>query len=959
MAPVLGLLLLLNSLSTHAQTQPTITDVSPNIVVNDVDHVLTIGGAGFEDPPTVTVGALVLLDVGRINTTTLTATLPLGFPAGVYSVTIINPGGLSNTLSGGLTVQNPIPTLQSISPDISIYGQETILTITGIRFVATPTVALGATLCPTVGFMSSTVLTATVPSGLLPGVYDLAVSNPGPGSPHTTMPAAFMLRSPIPTVVTVDPNSMPNNLDTQIVITGTGFAPTPTVTLGALQLQNVAWVSSTQLAAVVPWGLEPGGYSLTVTNPGPDAPLGTLSSAITIEQAIGVWTTGGPYGGQVVKLIVHPQISTTVYAIAREVGLYRSMNGGDSWARVFAAPYLNDIAMKPGTPQTLLSADGNGLFRSLDAGDTWQKVLTGSVFAVTYAPSAPNRIYIVNYGKVQVSVNEGQSWQPPGVGLPDGIPINSIAVHSMTETIAYAGTNDGRIYKTTDGGGSWQDIGAGLPAELVRTLTIDPLNPERIYVAGGHGNSLFHRSLDGGRTWEPMSFDFPGRSMNDFAFHPTISGTMYAMTSWGLYLSTDAGASWTHTAWFPDCMWSLGIYPLTGQPLYGGGGARGVFHSDDGGVTWHVVAEGMNALQPWALAASDSNPQQVYVGAESASGFASQNAGWTWKTANTVDGDQIMAAAADPIQPCVGYLGGMGRVYRTIDCGASWLSATLPTNPALYEKTLALAVDPHHSGTVYAGGFRAPVANDFEVGMVYSSTDGGATWQEVSIGQPISVVGAIAFDPLVTSTLYIGIGGGYQGASLPRDGMILKSRDGGVHWEAKSNGLGGVPVSALAIDPSDSNVLYLGAFEGGGTWTNAGGIFKSTNGGESWQPASSGLGSHDIASIIIDPLHPQTLYAGFRWSGLYQSTNAGMAWTRASGPLGHADTYCLAVGATENRTFIYVGTPGGASSGSTMAVSAITAQADETVGGGVYLQTVVHRPLVEKVYLPLILRRAN
>jgi hypothetical protein len=97
-----------------------------------------------------------------------------------------------------------------------------------------------------------------------------------------------------PTILEVDPSSAPNDLDTPLVITGTDFAAIPTVTLGSMVLEDVGWVSSATLTATVPWGMDPGVYTMTVANP--DGITGTLPNAFTVTQGIGVWNPGaGPY----------------------------------------------------------------------------------------------------------------------------------------------------------------------------------------------------------------------------------------------------------------------------------------------------------------------------------------------------------------------------------------------------------------------------------------------------------------------------------------------------------------------------------------------------------------------------------------------------------------------------------------------------------------------------------------
>lgn len=451
-----------------------------------------------------------------------------------------------------------------------------------------------------------------------------------------------------------------------------------------------------------------------------------------------------------------------------------------------------------------------------------------------------------------------------------------------------------------------------------------------------------------------MSMDL-GKAMDDFAFQPAISGTIYAMTAWGLYGSTDAGAIWDHLSDAPGCMWSLALEPNTGEPLYCGANAQGVLRSNDGGITWTVVAEGLDGLQPWDLAAHPTIPEQVYAVAEEAGGYASRDAGYSWQVADTAthgqgDPDQVVTAAVDPTQPCVGYLGGMWTVYKTADCGVTWSTSWLPGAPPLNETTYALAVDPHHSQVVYAGGGRCTFDCQVEAGMVYSSTDGGLSWQDIDVGQPISPVTDIVFDPLVTGTIYLATGKRTYDVGPLSGGTVLKSTDGGATWQTRDQGLTGRPVNVLILDPLDSNRLYAALYEHQDP-TSEGGIFRSDDGGASWERTSSGLPFHDFSSLVLDPRRPEILFVGTKDHGLLRSSDGGDTWARASGPFGYASIWSMAVGATEERTILYVGTPGG-----TKPESFRGAQAATVLGGGVYQQTIDYRQKGTRIYLPLVLK---
>jgi hypothetical protein len=177
-----------------------------------------------------------------------------------------------------------------------------------------------------------------------------------------------------PTVTAIEPNEAPNDLDITVLISGEGFEETPTVYLGETALTEVTWVSETELSAVVPWGMDPGVYALTVENPAGET--STLADAFTVTQGIGVWTSGGPYGGPVEYLALGDEQGELVYAIAWMSGLFRSQNGGENWDLIFIETGIdNKVEIDPNNPNRLYIAkpasEKAGLYRSYDRGDTW------------------------------------------------------------------------------------------------------------------------------------------------------------------------------------------------------------------------------------------------------------------------------------------------------------------------------------------------------------------------------------------------------------------------------------------------------------------------------------------------------------------------------------------------------------------------------------------------------------
>src|SRR6266849_4029201 len=88
--------------------------------------------------------------------------------------------------------------------------------------------------------------------------------------------------------------------------------------------------------------------------------------------------------------------------------------------------------------------------------------------------------------------------------------------------------------------------------------------------------------------------------------------------------------------------------------------------------------------------------------------------------------------------------------------------------------------------------------------------------------------------------------------------------------EWTSGGPEGGSIRVLVVDPQTPTTLYAGT---------PGGVFKSANGGESWNPVNTGLSSSSVRALAIDPLTPATLYAGTNGGGVFQSTTSGGSWT--------------------------------------------------------------------------------
>jgi len=262
-----------------------------------------------------------------------------------------------------------------------------------------------------------------------------------------------------------------------------------------------------------------------------------------------------------------------------------------------------------------------------------------------------------------------------------------------------------------------------------------------------------------------------------------------------------------------------------------------------------------------------------------------------FRLAGPFRGGRVIAVTGVPSQPNVFYFGGVGGgVWKTTDGGGTWLPIT--DGQLKTSSVGAIAVADSDPNVIYAGMGESCVRGNASNGDgVYKSVDGGKTWRNVGL-QDSQTIGAVRIHPKNPDIVYVAALGHLWGPNEMRG--VYRSMDGGGTW--KQVFTRGVDAGAvdLAMDPSNPRVLYASFwqvrrnpyhFDSGGPGS---GLFKSTDGGDTWTDISRapGLprGVLGRIGITVSPANPERLWALVEAAegGVFRSDNGGRNWTKVN-----------------------------------------------------------------------------
>jgi photosystem II stability/assembly factor-like uncharacterized protein len=594
------------------------------------------------------------------------------------------------------------------------------------------------------------------------------------------------------------------------------------------------------------------------------------------------WQSIGPEGipisqgsiGRLTAIAVHPTDRNTIYIGGAQGGVWKTTDGGASWTPLtdhecslamgaLAIDPVNPQIVYAGTGEQHYSADsyyGCGVLRSTDGGTSWTQ-LGGSIFQTASGGAKISRILI----------------DPRTAGTV-----------ATTQLIV---ASDFGLYRSLDGGASFTQVLGGAATDVV----MNPSNPDLLYA--GIRSVGIYRSVDGGVSWTAANSGFSTsiRRIN-LAIAPSAPDTLYASAEnasggdlAGIWRTTDGAVTWiklsaTNASCGTQCWYdqTIAVAPNDANGVYFGGVS--LYKSIDGGVTFANIQGGIHVDQHY-LAFDSADPLTVYVGNDGGV-FRSTNGGASWTTLNTnlVLTQFYEGISLHPFDPTQA-MGG------TQDNGTVSWAASPVWSEVLGGDGGYTAIDPDNPTTRYAetqwqasSGYSGPRRSD---GGGYSLKLNG-----INTADRAQFIPPLVMDPTDSRTLYFGT---YR---------IYRTTDRADTWTPISGDLtGGGSISAIAPATGDPAVLYVGTSDGR-VWTTA-------NGGQDWTQRTLPIGtSRYVQDIAVDPRDPQTAWvtvSGFLTAHVFRTTDGGASFQDRSGNLPDAPVNAVIADPT-SRAVVLVGT---------------------------------------------------
>ena len=487
-------------------------------------------------------------------------------------------------------------------------------------------------------------------------------------------------------------------------------------------------------------------------------------------------------------------------------GVFRSANGGSSWTKVLSGK-VEDIVFAPGTNTAYASVQGTGVYKTTDGGATWTNASSGISAAtgrvrIAMAPSNPAILYALNGSKLFKTTNGGTSWTSVNTAACEGQCTynQAIAVNATDPNKILVGSI--RFAVSTNGGTNLSYLtatwGTGQKVHQdTHVLVWSKNNPNRFWVGTDGG---IWRSDDGGTNYINMNANLNVTQFYDVAVDFSNGDKMFGgaqdNSSSGRTNSTVWGLTYASGDGFMNAIDPSNPNVVL-QTSYPSGGFPSIVRSTTGGG-----ANSFSSLSTSGITSSNNFPWVTPLATAGTKVWTASDAVYVGTTsASSFSWSKLTGAlgsAASVLTPkqsgssYVLYVGTSGgKVFYSSNAGVANATLTDVTGNIAAGRISDIAVDPNNNLRVFA------TRSNFTGTHLYRSTSGGNTWSAVGNGLPAVPAHTVAIDPLNTQRIFVGT-----------DIGAYESNDGGDNFVPFNTGLPlGVIVQDLEISSSPHTMV--------------------------------------------------------------------------------------------------------------------------------------------------------
>ena len=607
----------------------------------------------------------------------------------------------------------------------------------------------------------------------------------------------------------------------------------------------------------------------------------------------------GPFSTDTVfGIACDPLHQGTIYVATFQDGLFKTTDGGLSWnsiSRGLAELDVEALALDPQQPNVLIAGTGTLAFRSTDAGASWTPIDAAgglSARSIWFDPAHAGTVYVgTYYNGLMVSSDDGATFL--SANFNQG---TILAIHNSPDGSLFAVSTSG-IFQLPSGSSRWMNITGDLPWTGIGDVLPVPANPSLLVAGTSTGIFIINQAAQAA-SWSNLA------SFGTRLLFADVDGEIFAASAYaGLYATSDIQS--------PFLLRQQGIqnFFVEGLAAFNIGGATSVFAGTDRGVFVQASGASSWSTSPdlqrtiFSLRQDPNQSSTIYAGTDSGGVYQTVDGGSHWTSmSNGLVPRQVVSIAqfSDVVQ--VVLAGTTSGVYRSTDNGLTW-SQTTPLSTVF-----SIGIDLTQQGTAYLGA---------NAGQLLVTTDYGQTFNPVlKYGLPASNIVSVAVVPY--DKIYVVLANGQIFAALPsatqwfqvnstiaspglcvaanpnqvntvylgtNGGGLYESTDFGQTFTSLSSGLSELFVYSLAIDVNNGNTIYAGTSTG---------VYKSSDAGMTWGSAGAGLPAAPVLGLVMDPTNSSNLYASVLNQGIYRSSDGGATWTAATagiptgGPIGIA-----------------------------------------------------------------------